>query len=95
MTDREALRAAIVKALPGWAHDRDIDPAEIADAILDAITPVLDEGVTVEWAPRYQDGSAMFAASFTEAGARRYVDESNGGLALFQRHCGPWERVVP
>lgn len=66
---------------------------EIADAFLAAVQAVLDEGVTVEWAPRYHDGSQMFAASFTEAGARRYVDESNGGLKLFRRRCLPWQEV--
>jgi hypothetical protein len=70
MTDRAALRAAILNALPVDWDDRTTvvevvpddgrghpvtlwgHPERLADAILAAIQPVLDEGVTVEWGIR-------------------------------------------
>jgi hypothetical protein len=99
MTDRDALKAAMHPAL----HDLDVrikglDVGDchcnlVAEVILDAILPALEEGMTVEWSPRYaHDGSSAFASTFTEAGARQWVAEASY-LALFSRHCGPWERV--
>lgn len=93
--DREALKAAVLKALSAHMVGIPILPhhRQVADAIVDAVIAVDRQSGSVEWSPRYADGSQMFAASFTEAGARRYVDESKGGLALYRRHCGPWELV--
>lgn len=47
----------------------------------------------VEWSARMKDGRPAFASTFTEGGARRYVDEQPELLAVFTRRVGPWERV--
>jgi hypothetical protein len=50
------------------------------------------EGGEVEWSPRYPDGSPFLHGTYTEGGARRYVEESLGGsgLRLFSRRVTPW-----
>lgn len=106
MTDREALKAAMHPAL----HELDvrINGLEvgdchcnlIAEVILDAILPVLDEGVTVEWAARCtrpncactRDGDGVFFIRTDQARTLAAIAEDGGSFELVSRRAATeWE----
>jgi hypothetical protein len=120
MTDREALRAAILKALPvdwddrttvvevvpddGRGHPVTVwgHPERLADAILAAIQPVLDEGVTIEWGirvdvphPRRSEKAGEIMTHFDEQKSRRCKEIWDGWTPVSRRRwTSEWEAVA-
>ena len=108
MTDlNAALRAAILGALEviptDWdglitalgtdGYHKNLMPEGVADTIIAAIQPVLDEGVTVEWGMRGPDyGVQIVRTNRAKVERLAYL----GGLAghtLVSRRIGAWEEV--
>jgi hypothetical protein len=108
MTDRAALRDAILKALPvdwddrttvvevvpddGRGHPVTVwgHPERLADAILAAILPVLDEGWIDEWAVRTRGTEAVHCLTRNEADARAIWDQRRRDFELVRRRISDW-----
>lgn len=101
MTDRaSALRAAILAALPVDPDDDTVtlkwaDAEQLTDDILAAIAPVLDEGVTVEWAYRYPNGHIawLIPELTTEELVRSAAAEHPELLTVVRRRVSGWEEA--
>jgi hypothetical protein len=113
MTDRAALKAALHPALHELdvrINDLDLGDCHcnlVAEVILDAILPVLDEGVTIDWGvrcaepgQRHTHAGPMPCWFMSRESAERYVNYvNNRALGLHElvyrrRFLGEWEAVA-
>lgn len=92
--DRATLKAAVLQAIPdGTAIACHGDADRLADTIVDAVTAVVEEGVTVEWGYKLADGYVGGLSGLLDEKTARGAARRSKGVKTIRRRVTAWEEV--